>query len=135
MMGEALCFFGEDSCLAVEEGLEEDPSLTIEAVVPSSYWASFLRASSALRFPLLEFDSISLPFHVNSRPYPRISYFSCTFCLHYQHFSKIVVNSADSVIVSDATTLLVFQYFENVRNFLVSIEEIGLPAFETSDFE
>lgn len=27
------------------------------------------------------------------------------------------------------------QYFENVRNFLVAVEEIGLPSFEVSDLE
>ncbi|KAK8966763.1 Kinesin-4 [Platanthera guangdongensis] len=48
---------------------------------------------------------------------------------------KIVANSSDSMIVPDAAALLAYQYFENVRNFLVAIEEIGLPAFETSDFE
>ena len=28
-----------------------------------------------------------------------------------------------------------FQYFENVRNFLVAVEEMGLPSFEVSDLE
>ena len=28
-----------------------------------------------------------------------------------------------------------FQYFENVRNFLNSAEEIGIPVFEASDLE
>ncbi|KAF2308053.1 hypothetical protein GH714_034772 [Hevea brasiliensis] len=28
-----------------------------------------------------------------------------------------------------------YQYFENVRNFLVAVEELKLPAFETSDLE
>lgn len=29
----------------------------------------------------------------------------------------------------------VFQYFENVRNFLLAVEEMGLPSFEVSDLE
>lgn len=28
-----------------------------------------------------------------------------------------------------------FQYFENVRNFLVAVEEMSLPSFEVSDLE
>lgn len=28
-----------------------------------------------------------------------------------------------------------YQYFENVRNFLVAVEEMGLPSFEVSDLE
>lgn len=28
-----------------------------------------------------------------------------------------------------------FQYFENLRNFCVAIEEMGLPTFEASDLE
>lgn len=28
-----------------------------------------------------------------------------------------------------------YQYFENVRNFLVAVEEMGLPSFEASDLE
>jgi kinesin family protein C2/C3 len=29
----------------------------------------------------------------------------------------------------------VYQYFENVRNFLVTMEEMGLPTFDASDLE
>lgn len=28
-----------------------------------------------------------------------------------------------------------YQYFENVRNFLVAVEDMGLPSFEASDLE
>jgi hypothetical protein len=28
-----------------------------------------------------------------------------------------------------------YQHFENVRNFLVAVEDMGLPAFEASDLE
>ncbi|KAG6430239.1 hypothetical protein SASPL_108302 [Salvia splendens] len=40
-----------------------------------------------------------------------------------------------SVIVPDGATLSAFQYFENVRNFLNSAEELGIPVFEASDLE
>jgi hypothetical protein len=28
-----------------------------------------------------------------------------------------------------------YQYFENIRNFLVAVEELKLPTFEASDLE
>ncbi|KAK7259882.1 hypothetical protein RIF29_25497 [Crotalaria pallida] len=31
--------------------------------------------------------------------------------------------------------LSAFRYFENVRNFLLAIQEIGIPTFETPDLE
>ncbi|PAN50060.1 hypothetical protein PAHAL_9G495200 [Panicum hallii] len=49
---------------------------------------------------------------------------------------KVVVNTAaDSVLQADGAALSAFQYFENVRNFLVAAQEIGLPCFEASDLE
>ncbi|KAL6902279.1 hypothetical protein ACP4OV_005155 [Aristida adscensionis] len=48
----------------------------------------------------------------------------------------VVVNTAaDSVLQPDGAALSAFQYFENVRNFLVAAQEIGLPCFEASDLE
>lgn len=41
----------------------------------------------------------------------------------------------DSVLVPDGAPLSVYQYFENVRNFLLAVEEMGLPTFEASDLE
>ncbi|KAG5552449.1 hypothetical protein RHGRI_010504 [Rhododendron griersonianum] len=35
----------------------------------------------------------------------------------------------------DSQPLPAYQYFENVRNFLVAVEELKLPAFEASDLE
>ncbi|KAL8130506.1 hypothetical protein V2J09_019661 [Rumex salicifolius] len=49
--------------------------------------------------------------------------------------SKVVEVSNDSVIIPDGTASMAYQYFENVRNFLVAMEEIGLPTFDASDFE
>ncbi|KAJ4900651.1 Kinesin-4 [Raphanus sativus] len=46
--------------------------------------------------------------------------------------SKVVEAPDD---VADGAALCAFQYFENIRNFLVAIEEIGLPSFEASDME
>ncbi|RLN17661.1 hypothetical protein C2845_PM02G28600 [Panicum miliaceum] len=49
---------------------------------------------------------------------------------------RVVVNTAaDSVLQADGAALSAFQYFENVRNFLVAVQEIGLPCFEASDLE
>ena len=39
------------------------------------------------------------------------------------------------MIVPDGAALSAFQYFENVRNFLNSAEELGIPVFEASDLE
>ncbi|CAJ1976096.1 unnamed protein product [Sphenostylis stenocarpa] len=48
---------------------------------------------------------------------------------------KVVEVPCDSVIIPDGAALSAYQYFENVRNFLVSMEEMGLPTFEVSDLE
>lgn len=48
---------------------------------------------------------------------------------------KVVEGPCDSVIVPDGAALSAYQYFENVRNFLVAVEEMGLPSFEASDLE
>ncbi|KAL3515990.1 hypothetical protein ACH5RR_022892 [Cinchona calisaya] len=48
---------------------------------------------------------------------------------------KVVEMPCDSVIIADGAALSAYQYFENVRNFLVAIEEMGLPTFEVSDLE
>ncbi|KAF2533028.1 hypothetical protein F2Q70_00032300 [Brassica cretica] len=46
--------------------------------------------------------------------------------------SKVVEAPDD---VADGAALCAFQYFENIRNFLVAVEELGLPSFEASDME
>ncbi|XP_057483379.1 kinesin-like protein KIN-14I isoform X2 [Actinidia eriantha] len=46
-----------------------------------------------------------------------------------------VVESPDSALVPDGAALSAYQYFENVRNFLVAVQEMGLPTFEASDLE
>ncbi|GFZ19374.1 P-loop nucleoside triphosphate hydrolases superfamily protein with CH (Calponin Homology) domain-containing protein [Actinidia rufa] len=48
---------------------------------------------------------------------------------------KVVVESPDSALVPDGAALSAYQYFENVRNFLVAVQEMGLPTFEASDLE
>lgn len=47
---------------------------------------------------------------------------------------KVVESPCDSTSIPDGA-LSAFQYFENVRNFLVAIEGMGLPTFEASDLE
>ncbi|XP_074278991.1 kinesin-like protein KIN-14I [Silene latifolia] len=47
--------------------------------------------------------------------------------------SKVVESPTDSACIPDGAALSAYQYFENVRNFLVAVEEIGLPSFEASD--
>ncbi|XP_050225461.1 kinesin-like protein KIN-14G [Mercurialis annua] len=50
---------------------------------------------------------------------------------------KVMELASDSVINPDGAggALSAFQYFEYVRNFLVSVEEMGLPTFEAGDLE
>ncbi|XP_060219302.1 kinesin-like protein KIN-14I [Lycium barbarum] len=48
---------------------------------------------------------------------------------------KVVEAPPDSTNVPDGAALSAYQYFENVRNFLVAVEEMGLPSFEASDLE
>ncbi|GJN34838.1 hypothetical protein PR202_gb23537 [Eleusine coracana subsp. coracana] len=42
---------------------------------------------------------------------------------------------ADTSVPADGSALCAYQYFENLRNFLVVVEELGLPTFEVSDLE
>ncbi|KAJ4969161.1 hypothetical protein NE237_015862 [Protea cynaroides] len=48
---------------------------------------------------------------------------------------KVVERPSDAVNVPDGAALSAYQYFENVRNFLIVVEEMGLPTFEASDLE
>lgn len=41
----------------------------------------------------------------------------------------------NSALTPDGAPLSAFQYFENVRNFLVAVHEIGIPTFEASDLD
>jgi kinesin family member C2/C3 len=43
---------------------------------------------------------------------------------------KIVTNAP-----CDSQPLTAFQYFENIRNFLVAVQDLKLPSFEASDLE
>ncbi|XP_075473376.1 kinesin-like protein KIN-14I [Primulina tabacum] len=38
-------------------------------------------------------------------------------------------------LIPDGATLSAYQYFENVRNFLVAVQETGMPTFEASYLE
>lgn len=46
---------------------------------------------------------------------------------------KVVEGPCDAVVIPDGAALSAYQYFENVRNFLVALEEMGFPTFEASD--
>ncbi|KAK6937339.1 Calponin homology domain [Dillenia turbinata] len=48
---------------------------------------------------------------------------------------KVVESPCDSTLIPDGAALSAYQYFENVRNFLVAVQEMGLPTFEASDLE
>ncbi|CAI9761163.1 unnamed protein product [Fraxinus pennsylvanica] len=49
---------------------------------------------------------------------------------------KVVeINSSSQLPPWDSKPLPAYQYFENVRNFLVAVEELKLPVFESSIFE
>ncbi|CAK8544377.1 unnamed protein product [Lathyrus sativus] len=48
---------------------------------------------------------------------------------------KVVESPIDSALIPNGAPLSAYQYFENVRNFMVAIQEIGLPTFEPSDLE
>lgn len=47
---------------------------------------------------------------------------------------KVVVNQSAGT-AWDTKPLPAYQYFENIRNFLVAVEELKLPSFEASDLE
>lgn len=55
--------------------------------------------------------------------------------------SDYIFVSLDSLQVVESSASIpdgaytAFQYFENLRNFCVAIEEMGLPTFEASDLE
>ncbi|KAK9136773.1 hypothetical protein Sjap_007367 [Stephania japonica] len=48
---------------------------------------------------------------------------------------KVVESPGDSIVVPDGAALSAYQYFENVRNFHVAMQGMGLPTFEASDLE
>ncbi|KAL6846912.1 hypothetical protein ACP4OV_022765 [Aristida adscensionis] len=48
---------------------------------------------------------------------------------------KVVGVPSDSIIPADGSALCAYQYFENLRNFLVAVAHLGLPTFEVSDLE
>lgn len=56
------------------------------------------------------------------------------FTLQIYFALQVVESPCDSASIPDGA-LSAFQYFENVRNFLVAIEGMGLPTFEASDLE
>nr|GME14213.1 kinesin-like protein KIN-14I [Ipomoea batatas] len=47
--------------------------------------------------------------------------------------AKVVERPCDAALIPDGAALSAYQYFENVRNFLVAVNELGIPSFEASD--
>ncbi|WVZ49912.1 hypothetical protein U9M48_001229 [Paspalum notatum var. saurae] len=48
---------------------------------------------------------------------------------------KVVEVPSDSTVPADGAALCAYQYFENVRNFVIGLQNLGLPTFEASDLE
>ncbi|CAN6343212.1 unnamed protein product [Urochloa humidicola] len=48
---------------------------------------------------------------------------------------KVVGVPSDSAVPTDGSALCAYQYFENLRNFVVAVKHLGLPTFEVSDLE
>nr|CAB3492209.1 unnamed protein product [Digitaria exilis] len=48
---------------------------------------------------------------------------------------KVVEVPSDSSVPADGAALCAYQYFENVRNFGLGLQDLGLPTFEASDLE
>lgn len=48
---------------------------------------------------------------------------------------KVVGVQSDSTVPADGSALCAYQYFENLRNFVVAVQDFGLPTFEVSDLE
>ncbi|CAL0310079.1 unnamed protein product [Lupinus luteus] len=56
--------------------------------------------------------------------------------IHPGAVPKVVDNPvASQSLTWDSQPLPAYQYFENVRNFLVAVQELKIPAFEASDLE
>ncbi|OEL30028.1 Kinesin-4 [Dichanthelium oligosanthes] len=49
--------------------------------------------------------------------------------------NKVVEVPSDSTVPADGAALCAYQYFENVRNFVIGLQDLGLPTFEASDLE
>ncbi|WVZ90635.1 hypothetical protein U9M48_036920 [Paspalum notatum var. saurae] len=48
---------------------------------------------------------------------------------------KVVGVSSDSAVPADGSALCAYQYFENLRNFVVAVQDFGLPTFDVCDLE
>lgn len=57
------------------------------------------------------------------------------YIYHYYQFKVVESPLPLQSLSREYQPLPAYQYFENVRNFLVAAEELKLPAFEASDLE
>lgn len=51
------------------------------------------------------------------------------------HIHGQVIEGPDDSDDDGAAALSAFQYFENVRNCLIALQELGIPSFLASDLE
>lgn len=58
-----------------------------------------------------------------------------TFLLAILKSFQVVQAESDAAGPTDGSALCAYQYFENLRNFLVVVEDLRLPTFEVSDLE
>lgn len=58
-----------------------------------------------------------------------------TFLLAILKCFQVVQAQSDASGPTDGSALCAYQYFENLRNFLVVVEDLRLPTFEVSDLE
>ncbi|KAJ3702106.1 hypothetical protein LUZ61_005811 [Rhynchospora tenuis] len=49
--------------------------------------------------------------------------------------SQVVEDPAGSTAPEEVAALCAYQHFENLRNFLVAVQDLGLPTFEPSDLQ
>ncbi|KAJ3669469.1 hypothetical protein LUZ60_011419 [Juncus effusus] len=55
--------------------------------------------------------------------------------VHPGSVSQVVEDPVGSTVPDEVAALRAYQHFENLRNFLVAMQELGLPTFESSDLE
>ncbi|KAH6821219.1 P-loop nucleoside triphosphate hydrolases superfamily protein with CH domain-containing protein [Perilla frutescens var. hirtella] len=56
-------------------------------------------------------------------------------CMQHGAVLKVVKSPIDAALIPDGAALSAYQYFENVRNFLVVVQELGIPNFEAFDLD
>lgn len=60
-----------------------------------------------------------------------LKYYVDIRCLHV----KVVEEPVGSTGPEEIGALCAYQHFENLRNFVVAVQDLGLPTFEPSDLQ